>query len=109
MKSFMVFRATALTAALLLISAPLAAQRRIPKDLSGIRGFNYHSAPTTGHAEHWLQYNAAETERDFDFAKRLQLNQVRVFVPYSHGRKTRKRFGRICSTWCAPPISVAWA
>ncbi len=93
----------------LLAGVSASAQRRVPKDLSGVRGFNYQSAPTTGHTEHWLQYSAAETERDFDFAKRLQLNQVRVFVPYSHGRKTRKRFGRICSTWCAPPISVAWA
>jgi hypothetical protein len=59
------------------------AQRRVPTDLSGVRGFNYQSAPTTGHAEHWLKYNAAETERDLDFARRLQLNQMRIFIPYS--------------------------
>src|ERR1019366_6531146 len=45
--------------------------------------FNYQSAPTTGHAQHWLEYSAAETERDFDFARRLQLDQARVFIPYS--------------------------
>ncbi|HUI58275.1 MAG TPA: hypothetical protein VLY04_25050 [Bryobacteraceae bacterium] len=86
------FHAAALTAFLLLQAVPAAAQRRIPKDLSGVRGFNYHSAPTTGHAEHWLQYSAAETERDFDFAKRLQLNQVRVFIPYTAWAKDKVAF-----------------
>jgi hypothetical protein len=74
---------TALVALAMLAVAPLSAQRRVPKDLSGVRGANYQSAPTVGHTEHWLQYNAAETERDFDFARRLQLNQVRVFVPFA--------------------------
>jgi hypothetical protein len=74
----------AFVAAVELVAAtPSSAQRRVPEDLSGVRGFNYQSAPTTGHAEHWLKYSAPETERDFDFARRLQLNQVRVFVPYS--------------------------
>lgn len=71
---------------------PASAQRRIPNDLSGVRGFNYQSAPTTGHAEHWLKYSAAETERDFDFAKRLQLNQVRVFVPYAAWAQDKEAF-----------------
>ena len=75
--------ATALVALALLAVVPLSAQRRVPGDLALVRGFNYQSAPTVGHTEHWLQYSAAETERDFDFAKRLQLNQVRVFVPYA--------------------------
>jgi hypothetical protein len=79
----MAFHAAAFTALVLLTGAPASAQRRVPKDLSAVRGFNYQSAPTTGHVEHWLQYSAAETERDFDFARRLQLNQVRVFVPYA--------------------------
>src|SRR4051812_5204354 len=73
----------ALAALVSMLGAPASAQRRIPKDLSGIRGFNYQSAPTTGHADHWLKYSAAETERDLDFAKRIQLNQMRVFIPYS--------------------------
>jgi hypothetical protein len=59
------------------------AQRRVPKDLSGVRGFNYQSAETAGHAEMWSKYNPAVTERDLDYAKRLQLNQIRVFVPYA--------------------------
>ena len=85
-------RVTAVTALALLVAASAAAQRRIPKDLSGVRGFNYQSAPTVGHTEHWLQYNAAETERDFDFAKRLQLNQVRVFVPYAAWEQNKEAF-----------------
>jgi hypothetical protein len=86
------FHAAALTALLLLGGAPASAQRRVPKDLSGVRGFNYQSAPTTGHADHWLKYSAAETERDFDYAKRLQLNQVRVFIPYSAWIKDKDAF-----------------
>jgi hypothetical protein len=90
MRPSITFHASVFTVLILLMSAPLSAQRRIPKDLSGVRGFNYQSAPTTGHAEHWLQYSAAETERDFDFARRLQLNQVRVFVPYSAWAKDKE-------------------
>jgi hypothetical protein len=58
------------------------ARRNIP-DISKIRGFNYESAPTIGHNEMWLQYNPAETARDMDYAKRLNLNQARVFLGYS--------------------------
>jgi hypothetical protein len=67
----------------------MAAQRRVPKDLSGTRGFNYQSAETIGHVEFWLQYNPAVTKRDLDYAKRLQLNQVRVFVPYAAWEKDK--------------------
>jgi hypothetical protein len=77
---------THLCAIALLIAAaalPMIAQRRVPKDLSGVRGFNYQSAETIGHAEFWLQYSPSVTERDLDYAARLQLNQVRVFVPYA--------------------------
>lgn len=49
------FRAAALPAIALLLAGASYAQRRVPKDLSGVRGFNYQSAPTTGHTEHWLQ------------------------------------------------------
>jgi hypothetical protein len=82
----------ALAAFVLVAAAPVFAQRRIPKDLSGVRGFNYQSARTNGEVEHWLQYSAAETERDFDYAKRLQLNQVRVFVPYVAWAKDKVAF-----------------
>jgi hypothetical protein len=85
-------RAAVLAALALLLAAPGSAQRRVPKDLSGVRGFNYMSAPTTGHAEHWLQYNPAETERDFDYARRLQLNQCRVFIPATAWTKDKEAF-----------------
>ena len=74
---------SALAVLVLTLSLPVAAQRRVPKDLSGVRGFNYQSGESIGHVEHWLQYDPAITERDLDYAKRLQLNQVRVFIPYA--------------------------
>ena len=92
MRSSIGIHAAAIAGLLLFVSAPASAQRRVPRDLSGVRGFNYQSAPTTGHAEHWLQYNAAETERDLDFAKRLQLNQMRVFVPYAAWAPNKEAF-----------------
>jgi hypothetical protein len=73
--------ALAIGLATLIVSAQ-AAERKIP-DCSKIRGFNYQSGPTLGHTEHWLLYTAAETERDFDFARRLNLNQARVFMSYT--------------------------
>src|ERR1019366_7954112 len=73
-----------LAAALAIFGASAPAQpRNIPKDVSTIRGFNYESAPTIGHNEHWLLYDPAETERDMDMAKRLNLNQVRIFLGYT--------------------------
>ena len=75
---------------LVLLGLPLTAQRRVPKDLSGVRGFNYQSAETIGHAEHWLQYDPAVSERDLDYAKRLQLNEVRVFVPYAAWERNKE-------------------
>jgi hypothetical protein len=89
MKCFTIVPAAVL---FLLTAAPAPAQRRVPKDLSGVRGFNYQSAPTTGHAEHWLHYNPSETERDLDFAKRLQLNQMRVFVPAAAWAQDKEAF-----------------
>ncbi len=64
-----------------LLATPLAAQRRVPKDLSGTRGFDYMSATVRNHTQHWLHYNPEETKRDLDYAARLGLNQVRVFMP----------------------------
>jgi len=67
-------------------------QRNIPADVSTIRGFNYESAPTIGHNEMWLQYNPAETERDMDYARRLNLNQVRVFLGYTAYTRDKTAF-----------------
>ena len=52
-------------------------------DLSTIRGVNYVPAEVNGHADTWLHYNAAIVERDLDYAKRLNVNQIRCFIPYS--------------------------
>jgi hypothetical protein len=67
-------------------------QRVVPVDISKIRGFNYESAPTIGHNEMWLQYDPAETERDMDYARRLNLNQVRVFLGYTAYTRDKAAF-----------------
>ncbi len=51
-----------------------------PADLSTIRGANYRGAGATNTTEYWIHYNPAETERDLNYADRLKLNQLRVFV-----------------------------
>src|SRR5476651_895842 len=67
-------------------------KRVVSTDISKIRGFNYESAPTIGHNEMWLQYDPAETERDMDYARRLNLNQVRVFLGYTAYLKDKAAF-----------------
>jgi hypothetical protein len=57
-----------------------------PRDPSGIRGFNYTPATVTSprhHIDCWVHYDSARTVFDLDLAKSLNLNQVRVFVPYA--------------------------
>lgn len=65
-----------------LTGAVWAAATEIPKDLSHIRGFDYTTAEAKGHSGMWLNYDAAQVERELDFARRVNLNQVRVFVTY---------------------------
>jgi len=69
------------------LSLPAMAQRRVPDDLSDTRGFNYE--PSEHNGELWVQYDPRVTERDLDYAKRLQLNQARVFVPYDAWEKDK--------------------
>lgn len=55
-------------------------------DPSLIRGFNYtpaYAKPPRTHADCWISYDSAAIEFDLDLAKSLDLNQVRVFVPYA--------------------------
>jgi hypothetical protein len=66
--------------AVVALMLPADAARRVPADLSGVRGFNYTPAEVTNREERWLEYDPAVTERDFNYAKRLQLNQVRFMV-----------------------------
>lgn len=56
-----------------------------PRDASLIRGFNYTPAYVKSprhHVDSWVSYDSATIEFDMDLAKSLNLNQVRVFVPY---------------------------
>jgi hypothetical protein len=52
------------------------------RDLSLIRGFNYTPA-NADHINCWVHYDSATTVFDLNLAKSLNLNQVRVFVPYA--------------------------
>lgn len=76
----------------ILLSFSAFAQRRIPTDLSTVRGFNYMTAETRTHTEHWQKYDPAVTERDLDYAKRLNLNQARVFLSYQAYTEDKERF-----------------
>ena len=51
-------------------------------DCSAIRGANYCAAGGH-HLEHWLNYSPAETRRDLGYAKKIGINQVRVFLSYA--------------------------
>ena len=55
-------------------------------DPSLIRGFNYTPANVASprhHVDCWVHYDSATIEFDMDLAKSINLNQVRVFVPYT--------------------------
>jgi hypothetical protein len=51
----------------------------IVTDCSTIRGVNY-CAPEGHHLEHWLNYNPKDEERYLDYAKKINVNQIRVFL-----------------------------
>lgn len=53
----------------------------VPFDVSAVRGANYCSA-RGHHFEHWLHYDPKETARDLDYAKKININNVRVFLSY---------------------------
>jgi len=59
-----------------------ASGRRVPQDLSWVRGFNYTPANVDREAL-WMQYSDDEVNRDLGYARSLQLNEVRVFVRYA--------------------------
>ena len=57
-----------------------------PNDPSLIRGFNYtpaNGASPRHHIDWWVHYDSTTIKFDLDLAKSLNLNQVRVFVPYA--------------------------
>jgi hypothetical protein len=56
------------------------------RDPSLIRGFNYTPANVASprhHVDCWVHYDSATIRFDLDLAKSLNLNQVRVFIPYA--------------------------
>ena len=76
------------------LAAPADAARRVPADLSDVRGFNYYPAEAVRFGEAWIRYDPAVTERDFDYAKRLQLNQVRFMIPATAWASDKAAFRR---------------
>ena len=60
------FHLFAIAALVSTLTLPMAAQRRVPKDLSSARGFNYQSAETIGHAEDTLRVAQAAAQRIHD-------------------------------------------
>jgi hypothetical protein len=78
---------------ILVLAGCAGTEEKISKfDLTGsrnpslIRGFNYTPAdvaPPRHHVDTWIKYDSAKIEFDLDLAKSLNLNQVRVFVPYT--------------------------
>ena len=63
----------------------------LPLDCSAIRGANYCAA-NGHHEEHWLHYDPKETERDLDYARRININQVRVFLSRRAYLKNKEAF-----------------
>lgn len=56
------------------------------KDPSLIKGFNYTPANVKSprhHIDCWVNYDSTTIKFDLDLAKSLNLNQVRIFVPYA--------------------------
>ena len=60
-------------------------------DYSAIRGANYCAAEGH-HLEHWLNYDPKETARDLDYAKKININQVRVFLSYAAYATNKEAF-----------------
>jgi hypothetical protein len=69
----------------------VAAQAAAPADLSWVRGFNYTPASVTNEAL-YMQYDDQEVNRDFGYARSLNLNQARIFARYSEWKQDRAKF-----------------
>jgi len=64
-----------------LAGAARAGTETRPFDAVAVRGANYCAAGGH-HLEHWLHYDPKENERDLDYARKIGINQVRVFLSY---------------------------
>src|SRR3954468_5118290 len=60
----------------LFLTLTQSAAAQLPKDLSQVRGFNYFPVSVTNE-QIFQQYDDAEVNRDFGYARSLGLNQVR--------------------------------
>jgi hypothetical protein len=81
-----------------LFAAAPATAARLPSDLSGVRGFNY-TPSSIGDSERdnnsfrgFWSVKPEIVERELGYAKRLNLNNVRVFVPYSAWASDKSNF-----------------
>jgi hypothetical protein len=66
-----------------------------PRDPSLIRGFNYTPANDDSPRHHygwWIEYDSSMIEFDLNLAKSLNLNQVRVFIPYEVYTLDKEKF-----------------
>jgi hypothetical protein len=60
-------------------------------DYSAIRGANY--CPAEGHhLEHWRDYDPRVDERDLDYARKVGINQVRVFLSHAAYLENKEAF-----------------
>ena len=60
-------------------------------DFAAIRGANYCSA-YGNHDDHWMRYDPKETERDLSYARKIGINQVRVFLSYRAYSADKEKF-----------------
>lgn len=66
----------------LLVAVVAASGADVHRDFSQIRGFNYTPSSAYNDIAFWRDYDRTQVERELDFAKRLNLNEARVFLSY---------------------------
>jgi hypothetical protein len=86
-----------LTVLVVVLSVVVTSRAEGPKpsqglDLTQIRGFNYTPSTARNDIEFWRDYNEAQVERELDFARRLHLNQTRIFLNYVVYEREREAF-----------------
>ena len=99
----------AAAACLSMLSMPASAQRRVPRDLSGIRGFNYQSAPTVGHTEHSLDIALKRRNATWISPGTSTEPDARVRAARGVGQGQGQGFAETWFTFCEPPTSAASA
>lgn len=91
--SFRMAAAIVVGAAMATISVPsCAAVRR--DDPSAIRGAIYVPAEAYNAPQMWRDFDPAQTARDFDDAKAIHLNALRIWASYEYWRTNPSKFGQ---------------